>query len=204
MLLRFRFELMSWRANGVLLALVALAIACSVEGNDPKVDPTRPAEVAASDFDWDGIATRSHLDRPTRLRFPVPATGYRVTATHFAPTSAPIKMKHQIALADGRRDVVRIEIWENSEGLDLNEWFSKYLGFMATADAVITPSRATATQVAAISVRHPGSEQSRPREHMIVALGSRVLRISVLDADDRRSKAIFTRIARELVQEGAL
>jgi hypothetical protein len=194
---------MSPHARFVLLvAWSGLALGCEVQGNDPKADPV-PAKVGAADLDWDGVALRSHRDAPSALRFPIPATGYRVRATHFDPSTPPIKMKHEISILRERSEVIRVDVWNDSEGLGLNAWFEKYLRFMATPDATVETTRAGKVGASSIVVLQPRSEQATARRHVITEIDGRVLRVTVTDADDARAGAIFDRISADLEVEAA-
>ena len=106
-------------------------------------------------------------------------------------------------IAADRREVLRIEVWENSEGLELNAWFDKYLRFMATPDASVEAGKAGHARADAILIRQPGSEQATPRSNAVFALGRRVLRVTCIDAGDPRSMAIFERVTGELDLDGA-
>lgn len=184
-----------------VLALAGLACGCEVQGNDPKADLTSPPSVGAADLDWNGSAMRSLRDAPSHLRFPVPATGYRVRATHFDPSTPPVKMKHEISIRRDRSEVVRIDVWRDSEGLGLDAFFEKYLRFMATSNSVVETARGGKAADDAIVIRQPRSEQATARRHLIVEIGDRVLRLTQIDADDSRARAIFDRIASDLEVE---
>lgn len=180
-----------------------LALACNVEPNDPKSDPQHPPPaIGAADFAWDGVHVRTHRDAPSALRFPVPVTGYRVTATHFDPATPPVKMKHELSLSQDRREVLRIEVWNDTEGLGLQAWFDQYLRFMATPDAVVETARAGRNRVDSIVVRQPRSEQALARRSVILALEGRILRVTSIDDADPTCSAIFDRVVDALETDG--
>jgi hypothetical protein len=179
---------------GSLLVAAWLSSACNAASTDPKGDPDPAQPPAAADFAWDGVATRAHQDTPSSLRFPVPATGYRVTATHFDPATPPEKMKHELRIDQDRHEVVRIEVWNDSEALGLTAWFDKYLRFMVTPDAVVEASRAGRGNANAIVVRHPRSEQALARRSVVFAADGRILRVTSIDDADSRARAVFEHV----------
>jgi len=185
-----------------VLMLVCVIAGCEVQGEDPKADPV-PPKVGAVELDWDGVAVRSHRDAPSALRFPIPATGYRVRATHFDPSTPPVKMKHEISIIRDRYEVLRVDVWNDSEGLGLNAWFNRYLGFMATPSSIVETTRAGKAGETAIIVREPRSEQATARRNVIVEIDGRVVRVTQLDEDDARARSIFDGITRDLEVEGA-
>lgn len=183
---------------------LALCCACNAASPDPKVDETQPPEpaAAAADFAWDGVSTREHRDRSSGLRFALPVTGFRVTATHFDPSSAPIKLKHELRIEQDRREVVRIDVWHDTEALGLSGWFDKYLRFMATPDAAVEKSQAGRGQVDAIVVRHPRSYQAPAQRAVVLRLDTRIVRVTCIDDENPRSRAVFERVLERLELEG--
>jgi hypothetical protein len=188
---------------GSLLALAWLASACSVEGDDPKADPGGTPEVGAADFAWNGTAMRNHRDAPSALSFPVPVTGFRVTAMHFDPATGPIKMKHELTLSQDRREVIRIEVWNDTQQLGLDAFFDEYLRFMASPESVVERARAGRAGVDAIVVRQPRSEQSAPRRHTVFALDGQIVRVTAIDDTDPTTAKIYDRVTRNLELGGA-
>lgn len=189
---------------GAVLLALGLCTACNAATPDPKAKEDEPAaEVAASDFGWDGVSLREHRDAPSRLRFPIPVTGYRVTASHYPETTPPIKLKHEILLEQERREVARIDVWYDVEGRGLTGFFDEYLRFMATADASIERTKVGKRRVDAIVVRHPRSPHSPPQRAVVLALDDRILRITSLDDSDVRARAAVDPIVADLELEAA-
>jgi hypothetical protein len=186
------------RALHPLWLTACLCLACNAAGPDPKTDETAvPEPVAAADFDWDGTSVRRHRDRKSGLAFAVPATGFRVTATHFAPTSAG-KLEHELRIEQDRREVARIDVWYDRDDLGLSAWFDQHLRFMVTPDAVVEKSRASRGRVETIVVRHPRSPHARARRAAVLWLDGRVVRVTSLDDDDPQVRAIFERVLEQL------
>jgi hypothetical protein len=179
----------------------ALLVASSCLGCDSAPPDTMPggAEAptgtAVSDVGWDGVSTRPYRDHASALRFPVPATGFVVTSTRFAPDSPPIKLKNQLVITRDRGDVVRIDVWVDSEHLGLRGFFDRYLQFMASPDAAVETTRAGSARETAILVRHPRSYQAPAQRHVVLAAGDEIVRVTALDDDDPGARAVFDRIA---------
>ena len=179
-----------------------LVFGCNATAPDPKLDESAPPEpVAAADFSWDGQRTRAHRDRPSGLRFAVPVTGYRVTATHFTPRPAPDKLVHELRIEEDRREVVRIDVWHDSEGLGLSTWFDRYLRFMLTHDALLERGRAARADVDAIVIRHPRSPHATARRAVVLALEGRIVRVTTIDDGDPESRAVAAKLVAELEAE---
>lgn len=188
------------------LLLAGFACACTAGGTDPKESAATGApapEVANADYAWDGVTRRSHRDRESALRFPVPVTGYRVTASHFDPSTPPIKLKHELVLEQDRREVVRIDVWNDSEGLGLTGFFDQYLRFMVTPDALVERTRATRRHAEAIVVRHPRSPHALSRRSIVVELDGRIVRVTSVDDDDSRSRSVADGVLDGLESEEA-
>lgn len=187
-----------------LLALLGLSQACNTSAPDPKAEEGEPpAEIAASDFGWDGVSVRDHRDTPSRLRFPIPVTGYRVTASHYDEKSPPIKLKHEILIEQERREVVRVDVWYDVEGRGLTAFFDEHLRFMVTPDAAVERTRVGKSQVDAIVVRHPRSPHAPAQRAVVLALDDRILRLTSLDDADTRTRAVFDPIVAGLEMERA-
>ncbi len=173
---------------------VLVSCACNAASVDPKDDPNEaPRAPSAADFSWDGRSAHAFRDTSSGLRFLVPATGYRVTATHFERSTPPIKLKHEIKITAGRNEVVRIDVWNNVERLELSAWFDKYLRFMVTPETRVDLSSAGRRGVPAIVVEQPRSTQATARRAAVLQLGDRVVRVTCLDAEDSRARAVFDR-----------
>jgi len=189
---------------GRLLLAASICCACNAGGLDPKAnegDP--PANVSPPDFAWDGVTTRPYRDAASGLRFAVPVTGYRVTSTRFDPNSPPIKMKNELTIEQDAREVVRIDVWHDSERLGLTAWFDKYLRFMTTPDAAVEAARAGRAHVDAIVVVHPRSPQALAQRSVVFDLQGRIVRVTSLDDDDPRTRAVFERVLDALDAEGS-
>lgn len=181
-----------------LLVICVTLAACNAGGLDPKEDPNEEAPLGAHDFAWDGLEMRAHRDNSAQLRFLVPATGYRVTATHFDPSTPPVKLKHSIVLAEERREILRIEVWNNVERLALRDWFDRYLAFTRPSDAIIEPARAGRGETEAIVVLFPRSPQALARRAAVFALGERIVRVTSIDDADPRAHALYRRVLHSL------
>jgi hypothetical protein len=176
--------------------LLWLACACNVQGDDPKVDPREPREIGTQDYAWDGISMRQHRDRASATAFPMPATGFRVRATHFDAQTPPIKMKHEIELTRDGQDVIRIEIWNDTERLGLDGFFDKYLRFMVASGAEVETTHAGQSGAPAIVVRQPRSEQAAPRRHTVFEVDGRIVRVTAIDDTDPTTAAIYDRVTK--------
>ncbi len=177
-------------------------VACNAGGVDPKESPNEEPSVGTSDFEWDGNEMRLHRDAPAGLRFLVPATGYRVTATHFELSTPPVKMKHSITLSEDRSEVLRIEVWDNVERLSLADWFQRYLDFMRAPDAVVESTHAARAGGDAIVILQPRSPQALARRSAVLALGPRVVRLTCIDDANPRFHALYERVFLSLEADG--
>ena len=185
--------------SGLVLGLV---LGCNASAPDPKLDESAPPEpVGAADFSWDGQRTRAHRDGPSGLRFALPVAGYRVTATHFAPRPAPEKLVHELRIEQDRREVVRIDVWHDTERLGLSAWALRHLRFMLTHDAVVERGRAARPEVDAIVIRHPRSPHATARRAVVLALAGRIVRVTTIDDGDPESRAVAAKLVSELEAE---
>jgi hypothetical protein len=186
------------------LATVCLGLLASCNG--PVPDPASAAEpvaqVAAAEVAWDGTSYRAYVDPASRLRFQVPSTGHRVLAQQFPLTTPPVKMKHAMAIAQGSAETVRVEVWHNTERLELQAWFDKYMAFTLSGGAALRRARA-AGGVEAIVVDQPRSPQASARTMGFFELGNRVVRVTCLDADSDRAHAVYDKVLETLRTEGA-
>jgi hypothetical protein len=185
-----------FRSRFSIFVLGSLLAACNAGGLDPKQDPSAEPSVGTADYDWDGLGMRPQRDTRAKLRYLVPAAGYRVTGNHF-PRSTPEKLRHSIVFAEGRHEVLSIEVWDNPAGTPLPQWFEQNLAFMRTRDASVREAPN------AIEVVHPRSPQALARRAAIFALGGRVLRVTAIDDDDPRVRSLFGRVLSSIAEDGA-
>jgi hypothetical protein len=124
-----------------------------------------------------------------------------VTSTAFDRSAPSIKLKHEIVIAEERRELVRIDVWYDDEGLGLRRWFDERLGFMKTPNARVEVTRAGRERVEAISILHPRSYQAPSQRFALLALGDRIVRVTAFDAADERSRALFDTVVESLALE---
>jgi hypothetical protein len=163
----------------VVLALLVAGCHAGGDGSPSQQEPLQAPAVAAQ-------GTLKFADPAASLRFSYPDVGLRVTADHFDPASSPGKFKHEIALSALGTQAVIIDVWNNTEGLSLQDWFEKYLAFTRKAGTVQTGTT-TRARLSAFIVDQPRSPQSQPKRIVVFAQAERVFRVTCVDADDATS-----------------
>ena len=174
---------------------VAVLLGCLGAGTagcaDAGTGEPKPAPPATT---WDGRSLARHVDAAEGFAFDVPAAGYRLATERFPRSTPPRKIKDIVTISGPQGVAVTVDVWHGSEGLALEPWFERHLGFMRAPDALVGPGTATAARVPAIHVAQPRSEQAAGRDAAVFASGARVFRVTCHDRDDPRSRAVYERL----------
>jgi len=166
-------------------ALCSIAAACNGATADG-AQQGEPVTVAAS--------SALFADPVIGCRFAMPDIGLRVAAEHFDPSSPAQKMKHTIALSGPATQVLRIDVWQNTEGLALRAWFDKYLAFSVNPGATVQSRLVGRARTTAIVVDQKRSPQSQARRIVTFAVRERVFRITCFDSDDAISTDVLNKV----------
>ena len=168
--------------------IIALVVALSLgAGPAPELGPP-----------WDGESFRGHVDGAARVAFEVPLTGFLLEARHFEPRGDGAddsnKVKHLLTLSGPGGPDVTVDVWESPRPVDVVKFVDAWLGFLRDADTTTVSVAVTPRRVEGLLFAQPRSGQSFGRLTAVFAVGARVFRITCLDKDDVRARAVFERV----------
>lgn len=138
------------------------------------------------------VPARLYADRAAGLRFEHPAD-LRVVTDHWAGELPPSKFRHEVTLSRAAGPVLRVDVWTENEGLDLDAWFERHLAFSRVGATDVRTIRVGAGSLPAILVDQPRGHGPAQR-HVAFALGDRVVRVTCLDAEDAGARAILVQV----------
>ncbi len=134
------------------------------------------------------------MDERTRIGFDVPLTDFHLDARHFDPATADGRVKHAFTLSGPNSLDTTIEVFRNTGGLDLEQFFDRHLGFMRGGLEQTVRTTVGAEQWPAIWMRMPRQPGSYPQQAAILARGRLIVRVLCNDVDDRRASTVFARV----------
>jgi hypothetical protein len=143
---------------------------------------------------WDGETFRHIVDDATGTAFDVPTLGFRVETRHFDRKTPAFRIKDSFAVSGPGGLEVTIDVFENTEGLDLGGFFDAHLAFMRSGMAGVRDGMAGARKVPAILVDQPKVEGAYAQPSAIFALGTHVFRVMCANGDDARAAKVYLRV----------
>ena len=166
------------------LAVMGIASpACTQEGDS---DPG-----AAESPSTASVKTQSVADTASGIRFKLAFPYLRATTEHFDPSLPAHKMRHVVTVRALTTTVLRVDVWDNPEGLSLQEWFDQHLAYSVTEGCAVTRRPVGAASSEAIVVDQPRSPQADPKRIATFASGQRIFRVTCFDASDLESVKAF-------------
>jgi hypothetical protein len=131
----------------------------------------------------------------------MPVAGAGLESRHFDPSAPPHKIRHQLTLSLSERPVVRIDVWDDPQGLEVTVWTEQHLRHLLDGAAAARPQLMTPRRLEGLLLEHPRSPQALARTTALLATGGRVFRVTCLDRDDAAAQALFERLVDELDPE---
>lgn len=173
--------------NPLMICVTALYMAVALSAGGGAADP----------LPWDGQSWRVYDDARAHLAFPVPLTQTLVESRHY-PSADPSQMTDVLTLSGPDGYELEIGVWRNARHLSLEDWIASYATFLRSADTTTLLWQATPAHVTARLFEQPRDGQTWARRSAVFLMGSRVVKITVLNRDDARSEAEFEAILEQL------
>jgi hypothetical protein len=180
------------RAPLRLLAAATLALAgcdAQVDAAGAELGSGAAALAASAPPPAPSTPRRLYADRAAGVRFLHPAA-LRVVTDHWAGDLPPAKFRHEVTLSRDSGPVLRVDVWTDDEGLDLDAWFERHLAFSRVGATAVRSIRAGVASLPALLVDQPRGQGAAQR-HVVFAVGGRVVRVTCLDAEDAAARAVL-------------
>jgi hypothetical protein len=172
------------RATGAVLSLLIAGVTVPPPGTEAPP--------------WDFQTFRHLVDDPTGVGFDVPMQGFLLETRHFDAKTPDFRVKHSFTVSGPGGLEVTIDVFANPEGLDLARFLDTRLGFLRDGTEAVSRRTAGARRVPALFLERPKQPGSFAQPVALLALGSRVFRVTCNDEDDPRAALVFARILRTL------
>ncbi len=166
------------------LALVAL-LACSPEATDP----TPAAVEQAVESPHPGLLV-TYADPASRWRFAMPAP-LRVRATRFDPTTPAHKVKERFEISQDDHLVVRVDVWDNPEGLAPTAWIDAHAAYLRNGGVTLQERKVGKEGRLAIVADPPRSCQAPNVVTAVFGTGKHMVAVTCADGEDLAAREAF-------------
>jgi len=166
------------------LALVAL-LACSPEAADPT--PTAVEQAAVSPHEG---ASVTYADPASRWRFAMPAP-LRVRTTRFDPTTPAHKVKERFELSQDDHLVVRVDVWDNPEGLEPAAWIDAHAAYLRNGGVALHERKVGKDGRLAVVADSPRSCQAPNVVTAVFGIGTHTVAVTCADGENLAAREAF-------------
>jgi hypothetical protein len=166
------------------LVLVAL-LACSPEPTDPA-----PVAVEQAFESAHPGAPVTYADPASRWRFATPPP-LRVRATRFDPTTPAHKVKERFEISQDGHLVVRVDVWDNPEGLAPAAWIDAHAAYLRAGGATLQERKAGKEGRLAVVADQPRSCQAPNVVTAVFGVGTHMVAVTCTDGEDLAAREAF-------------
>jgi hypothetical protein len=143
---------------------------------------------------WDGHSLRRYEDAVAGIAFSIPLTQTGVESRHFGAAVPAEQMSDVITLSGPEGAEVEIGIFANPARLSLTRFADAHLAHLFTLDRAEASVALTRARLPGRLIEHPRSGQQFTRRTALFAAGNRIVRITCVNAEDKRAAAVLAAV----------
>jgi hypothetical protein len=149
---------------------------------------------------WDGATFRAYSDEAANVSFEVPLTQFRVESRHFDEAKVG-QARHLLVLSGPEGAEVTVDVFYDAGPAEAGRFFEEHLPFLRQPEVSIASVMVEGPRLPGLLFVQPRM-QAFARRTVLFASGERVVRITCLNADDTRTRAVFERVLKTFHLEG--
>ncbi len=141
---------------------------------------------------WDGATFRAYSDETAKVSFEVPLTAFRLESRHF--DEAKLGQAHDLLVLSGPQGAeVTVDVFVDAGPAEPGRFFEQHLSFLRQPEVSIASVMVEGPRRPGLLFVQPRG-QAFARRTVLFAEGARVFRVTCLDADDARARAVFEHV----------